>query len=49
MTELDADRETKVGAYPSSIKFDGIPQGNPSGMEGPDCLAATGMVEVATS
>ena len=49
MTGLDANRETKVGAYPSGIMLDGIPQGIPTSMEGPDWLEATGMVEVATS
>jgi hypothetical protein len=49
MTGLDVGRETKVGAYPSGIKLDGIPQGNPAGMEGLDWLAATRTVEVATS
>ena len=49
MTRIDASIETKVGANPSDTKLDGIPQGNPAGIDGPDWLAAMGIVEVTTS
>jgi hypothetical protein len=49
-TGLDAGIEAKVRARPSSIKFAGIPQGNPVGIaEGAKWALATGTVEEATS
>ena len=45
-TGLDAGREVRVGAKPSGIKLDGIPQGNPAGIVGAKWTVAVGTVEV---
>ena len=49
MTGLDVGIEAKVGANPSCMKFSVIYHGNPVGIVGPDWLAATGTLKVATS